>query len=228
MRSIIIGDVHGCNAELCALLDKVGPKPQEDRLILLGDLFDRGPESYEVYQTVQALACQFAERFVLLRGNHEDYLLSEKLSLSQRIVWERVGRHATAASFKRHGARMEDAIPFLSGRCVNFYRGEGFMCVHAGIKIDPPELNDTYTLLHDHGTVLQNRYIGPLAVCGHIALEKPSYFCGDGKTVQTLPYGEHLALPKTGVICIDTGCGKGGRLSAMITENGEYTLIGNN
>ena len=54
MRTIIIGDIHGCNKELCALLDKVHPE-KEDQVILLGDLFDRGPESWEVFHTVKSL-----------------------------------------------------------------------------------------------------------------------------------------------------------------------------
>ena len=54
MRTIIIGDIHGCNKELCALLDKVKPE-KDDQVILLGDLFDRGPESWEVFHTVKSL-----------------------------------------------------------------------------------------------------------------------------------------------------------------------------
>ena len=51
MRTIIIGDIHGCDQKLNALLDKVH-SGAEDRLILLGDLFDRDMESWEVYQSV--------------------------------------------------------------------------------------------------------------------------------------------------------------------------------
>ena len=72
MRTIIIGDIHGCDKALRALLEKAAPDEKQDRLILLGDLFDRGPDSRQVLQTVKALEEQFAERFVLLRGNHED------------------------------------------------------------------------------------------------------------------------------------------------------------
>ena len=89
MRTIIIGDIHGCNRELCALLDKAKPE-NDDRLILLGDLFDRGSESWEVFQTVKGLEKQFGDRFVLLRGNHEDYLLKEKLTIRERMIWENV------------------------------------------------------------------------------------------------------------------------------------------
>ena len=224
MRSIIIGDIHGCDRELKELLEQVQPG-EEDRLILLGDLFDRGPESREVFRTVQALAEQFGERFVLLRGNHEDYLLREKLTLREKWIWDRVGRGATVASFKAYGERMEDAAPWLREHCRLFYREEKFQCVHAGLMLDPIEVNDTQTIVHDHGIVLQNVYAGPLTVVGHIALSAPAYFAGDGETVTELEYNEKKPLPETGVICIDTGCGKGGYLTAMTVEENGGTVF---
>ncbi|MBR2822563.1 MAG: serine/threonine protein phosphatase [Clostridia bacterium] len=224
MRSIIIGDIHGCSQALNALLQKLNPDPARDRLIFLGDLFDRGPDSFGVFETVRQLSAAYGDRFVLLRGNHEDYLLSASLTLSQRLVWQRVGRGATVRSFKSHGASMEDAIPWLDPRCQLFYKGEGFQCVHAGLRVDPPEDNDRDTLLHDHEVTLENRYAGPLTVTGHIAIPFPTHFAGDGETTRELPLGEWLPLPETGVICIDTGCGKGGWLTGMTVEAGRFRL----
>ncbi len=223
MRNIIIGDIHGCSQAFHALLKKV-KLVGDDRLILLGDLFDRGPDSFEVFRTVRQLAGTMEEDFVLLRGNHEDYLLNPKLTLMQRFVWERVGRGTTVASFKAHGDRMENTIPWLDQRCQMYYQGDGFQCVHAGLLVDPIEANDPQTMIHDHNVVKKNRYAGPLTVTGHIALQEPTYFAGDEKTTETLAYGETLPLPETGVICIDTGCGKGGRLTAMIIKDREYHL----
>ena len=223
MKTIIIGDIHGCDQKLNAMLDKIQPG-SEDRLILLGDLFDRGLESWEVFQTIRKLDESYGSRFVLLRGNHEDYLLAEKLTLSQRLMWNAVGRKATVRSFKRHGAQMEDARPFLQERCQLFWRGEGIQAVHAGIKVYPIEDNDNYTMVHDHDVVLQNQYSGPLTVVGHIALDFPTWFKGDGETKELLPPGERLPLPNQGIICIDTGCGKGGRLTGMIIEGGNFML----
>ena len=204
MRNIIIGDVHGCNRALCALLEKVKPG-DEDRLILLGDLFDRGPESWEVFETVKALEKEFGERFVLLRGNHEDYLLQEKLTIQQKLIWERVGRGSTVKSFREHGGRMEDAIPWLKEHCRGYWKGEKFQCVHAGLKVDPIEANDIYTMIHDH-------------------LEQPVWFTGDGENAEELVYGEWMPLPDKGIICIDTGCGKGGTLSAMEINNAQCRM----
>ena len=151
MRTIIIGDIHGCSGALRLLLAKIMPDEKADRLILLGDLFDRGPDSWGVFQMVRELADKFGDRFVLLRGNHDDYLLTPKLSISMRLVWERVGRGTTVKSFKAHGEKMEDTAVWIGEHVVPFYRGEGFQCVHAGLKVDPIEMNDYYGASYDRG-----------------------------------------------------------------------------
>ena len=223
MRDIIIGDIHGCAEELNALIAQVS-LTGDDRLILLGDLFDRGPDSWEVFQTVMELASSMGERFILLRGNHEDYLMQEKLSLMQRLTWKQVGKDATVKSFRNHGEEMESARPWLTEYCVLFTKGEGWQAVHAGLLVDPIEMNDTNTLIHDHEIVKMNIYSGPLTVTSHIALQEPMWFPGDQEDPEILPYNEDRPLPERGVICIDTGAGKGGRLTAMIIENGIFRL----
>jgi hypothetical protein len=68
-RIIAIGDIHGCHhefAELLALLELT----KDDRLILLGDLVNRGPDSCKVID----LARQ--HRAISLLGNHELRLLA--------------------------------------------------------------------------------------------------------------------------------------------------------
>ncbi|MBQ6595410.1 MAG: serine/threonine protein phosphatase [Clostridia bacterium] len=224
MRSVIIGDIHGCSGALDALIRKIGPDEAMDRLILLGDLFDRGPASWEVFRSVRDLEARFGDRFVLLRGNHEDYLLQKKLPFFLRLTWERVGRQATVNSFREHDEKMESAIPWMEAHCRLFFKGEDFQCVHAGLMIDPIEANDTFTLMHDHDIVRKNVYKGPLTVTGHIALREPAWFTGDGKTVRKLAWGERYRLPDRGTMCIDTGCGKGGRLTGMIVEEGIFRL----
>ena len=224
MRTIIIGDIHGHNGALCALLERVHPVPGQDRLVFLGDLFDRGPESREVFQTVQRLAIVFGDRFILLRGNHEDYLLQPRLTFRQRMIWEKVGRQATVTSFQKAGERMENAIPWLREHTRLFWKTEGLQCVHAGIKVNPLEANDFQTLIHDHEIVLENLYSERLTVTGHIALENATWFTGVEGMKQCIHDGEVMSLPETGVLCIDTGCGKGGRLTAMVINGKEYIL----
>lgn len=247
MKTFIIGDLHGCDRALKSILKRLAPDEKEDRLILLGDLYDRGPDSWEVFQTVKGLADVYGDRFVLLRGNHEDYLLAPKLSFTDRRVWNRVGKKDTVRSFKEHGAKMEDTAGWIRDHCVLFYKGDGYQCVHAGIKVDPLEENDLHTMIHDHGIVLANRYSGPLTIVGHIALAKPTWFGGtegeefrvervegdsaSGRGVsrsklQILEENVWYRLPKTGVLCIDAGCGKDGRLIGMEITDGKFILRG--
>lgn len=63
-RLIAIGDIHGCHKEFADLLDKLDLR-KEDRLILLGDLISRGPDSGKVVE----LAREYATASLL--GNHE-------------------------------------------------------------------------------------------------------------------------------------------------------------
>ncbi len=224
MRTIIFGDVHGCSIALDTIITQVRPEKGKDRIVFLGDLFDRGPDSFGVFQRIKELADEFGEDFILLLGNHEDYLMQPRLTRQQRMIWEQVGRQATAVSFGKAGGHMEDAVPWLKEHVRLYWKTGMFQCVHAGLMVDPPEVNDFATLVHRHDTVLMNRYTGPLTITGHIALEKTTWFAGDGETTEEPEENIPLVLPETGVICIDTGCGKGGRLTAMAVENREYIL----
>ncbi len=67
-RTVVVGDVHGCRAELEALLGRVG-LVSGDRLVMVGDLVVRGPDPAG---TLDLLASVGARS---VRGNHEDRLL---------------------------------------------------------------------------------------------------------------------------------------------------------
>lgn len=190
----------------------------------MGDLFDRGPDSFGVLKRIKLLSESFGEDFILLLGNHEDYLLKPQITKMQRMIWERVGRQATVSSFKNAGGHMEDSIPWLKDHVRLFWKGVAFQCVHAGLMIDPPEVNDLETMVHSHEIVPMNRYNGPLTITGHIALDKVTWFAGDEETTREYEDGISYDLPAIGVICIDTGCGKGGRLTAMINEGNKFML----
>ena len=74
----MVGDVHGCAAELRELLGRLGyqPTPEggwrhpERTLVFLGDLVDRGPACVEVLR--QARASVLAGDALCVLGNHDD------------------------------------------------------------------------------------------------------------------------------------------------------------
>jgi hypothetical protein len=74
-RTIIIGDVHGCREELAELLQKAQlGTPGEDRVVFVGDLVDKGPDSLGVLRDVQRILRTFPGS-VVVSGNHEEKAL---------------------------------------------------------------------------------------------------------------------------------------------------------
>ena len=68
MRTLAIGDIHGCLAAFDLLMARVEVRP-DDRLIALGDYVDRGPDSRGVLDRVIKL--YEAGQLIALRGNHD-------------------------------------------------------------------------------------------------------------------------------------------------------------
>jgi len=72
MALYAIGDIQGCHAEFCQLLDLIAFSPASDRLWLVGDLVNRGPESLAVLREVRKLG----NAATTVLGNHDFHLLT--------------------------------------------------------------------------------------------------------------------------------------------------------
>lgn len=72
MAHYAIGDIQGCHAELCQMLELIGFSPTHDKLWLVGDLVNRGPDSLAVLREVKALG----DAATTVLGNHDFHLLT--------------------------------------------------------------------------------------------------------------------------------------------------------
>jgi bis(5'-nucleosyl)-tetraphosphatase (symmetrical) len=72
MRLFAIGDIQGCAAAFDLLLRKIAFRPARDRLWLVGDLVNRGPDSLGVVRRVMRLG----RSVTCVLGNHDLHLLA--------------------------------------------------------------------------------------------------------------------------------------------------------
>ncbi len=100
-----VGDVHGHNPTLHALLDIIRtdlaaqPHDRKPLLIFLGDYVDRGPDSAGVIQTVLDLMAEGTFEVRALKGNHEEALLDFLSDPAFGATWSDYGGNTTLASY---------------------------------------------------------------------------------------------------------------------------------
>jgi serine/threonine protein phosphatase 1 len=172
MTRYAIGDIHGGSKTLRALLGRLGLR-RGDRLYLLGDLIDRGPDSRGVLDTVLNLR-EAGFNVRPIRGNHEDMLL-RNLSGDHDAWsphWREQFGEATLQSF---GIRELGELP---ERYLNFLLSlpllaleDDYVFVHAGLAFNSPDpLHDFHPqnlLWHESGIPDRNRLGGRITVTGH-------------------------------------------------------------
>lgn len=80
MTTWAIGDLHGCHDAFRRLLEAIGFDPARDRLWLVGDLVNRGPESLACLRSVRALG----DAAVCVPGNHDLHMLARAAGVRPR------------------------------------------------------------------------------------------------------------------------------------------------
>ncbi|RVP99662.1 metallophosphoesterase [Sinorhizobium meliloti] len=229
MKTYAIGDVHGRADLLATLLAQIerenSSDPNGHRVIFLGDIIDRGPDSRLAMDlVVEELKQRSSSRLIL--GNHEEFLLLFLDRPDKREIifdhWMRNGGNAAASSYgldiMRPYRQIEDAhqmlVDLLNANpehleamraAAAFVRDDDHLFVHAGlrpgIEIEKQSTKDLRTIRADF--LGSNFDFGPIVVHGHTV------------TTSRWPeiYGNRIAL--------DTGAETTGRLTALEISEGE-------
>ncbi|MGL5334960.1 MAG: bis(5'-nucleosyl)-tetraphosphatase (symmetrical) ApaH, partial [Enterovibrio sp.] len=128
MAIYFVGDVHGCFAELQALLAQAKFDKTRDHLYLTGDLVARGPDSLQVLRFVKSLG----EHGHAVLGNHDLHLLAVAFGLQKEDPADN-----TSAILQAHDKQeLLDwlrARPLLIHNLIENKSASGFVLTHAGI-----------------------------------------------------------------------------------------------
>ena len=76
----IVGDVHGCALELDRLIKEAKKKTPKFQLVLVGDLFTKGPDPVGVYDIIRQTGA------ICVKGNHDWALMASLLQQRRRGV----------------------------------------------------------------------------------------------------------------------------------------------
>lgn len=225
-RIIFIGDVHGHFEELQELLVKCEWSPTTDRLILLGDLVDRGPKSIETVRWARENSVE------VCRGNHDQ----KYLDIQAKKAWHEANPGQVQPTVLQHKEKME-IFNSLSKEDLMWMSRMPYMidipelntiAVHAGFKPGvAPEENSFNTMMHirflfpgdKQANLNKHDYTAPPG----------SYFWADRYTdTRNVVYGHHVGSKtdisihknNVGATCygIDTGVCFKGTLTALIFE----------
>ena len=212
----IIGDVHGCHAELLSLLDRLGydtgadpiAHPEGRRAVFLGDLVDRGPGVAEVLDV--AMSMVEAGSALCVAGNHENKL---RRALAGRNVKVTHGLAESLAQLERRGPEFSERVAGFIDSLISHYVLDGgrLVVAHAGL----PE--------RYHGR--SSGRVRELALYGDTDGETDEFglpvryqWAEDYRGEAAVVYG-HTPVPVAAwvnnTICVDTGAVFGGELTAL-------------
>jgi protein phosphatase len=216
----LIGDIHGCHAELVQLLETLGYRVQRDdgawrvehpggrKAVFLGDLVDRGPATPEVLRLVMSMVQSGSG--LCVAGNHDVKLVR---ALRGKDVKK---THGLAQSLEQLAQEPEafrrQAADFLDGLVSHYvFDGGRLVCAHAGLREE----------MHGRGS----GKVRSFAMYGETTGETDEFglpvrynWAAEYRGRAMVVYG-HTPVPEpewlNNTICIDTGCVFGGRLTAL-------------
>ncbi len=191
-RIIAIGDIHGCDAALRALLDVIKPDAT-DTLVTLGDYVDRGPNSAEVIHILTDLISTC--RLVPLLGNHEIMMINAMTNRREFEFWVFNGGKSTLQSYGGDLNNVPQHHRTFLNHCQKFYETDGHIFVHAAY--DPglsmaQQPDDLLFWQHVGDGFIPDPHIsGKQVICGHTPqLDGEIADLGHIRLIDTFCYGD--------------------------------------
>ncbi len=208
MNRFVIGDIHGRVMELEQCLKRSGFDIENDMLICLGDVCDRGRYVKESIELLLQL-----KKLIYVLGNHDKWFLEWAVTGKQNELWSYQGGTESIRSY--NGEIVPNSHIQLFQNASLYYLMDNKLFVHAGIV---PEISLEEQSEYD---LLWNRDLVKLAIESSTELQTPYEEIFVGHT-PTTNYGYKEPVLLNGVWMMDTGAGRNGKLSILDIDTKKF------
>lgn len=127
---VCVSDIHGCIDEFIELLNKIQYNPSHIRLVLLGDLVDRGPDAKAVIAKARELNLE------CVKGNHEDRVVRFLKHEKNKIL---TGKPNPMKAFSSHDTKEAlrldpEDVDYIANLPYSINLDNNCYAVHGGIE----------------------------------------------------------------------------------------------
>ena len=251
MKYYIVADIHGFFSILQTELEQAGYYEDREphKLIILGDLFDRGSEARELQDFI--LALMEKQEVILIRGNHED-LFVEMVTEDEGLPYSHHvsnGTYDTALQLTgydpvmaqiRHFDFADDAkkTPYyqkIIPAMLDYYETEHYIFTHAWIPCfhERGGSYSYYSTWRDAGSQawMNARWINGMDAAQTASAEEKTVVCGhwhasyghsrlENKCTEFGPDADFSPYYGPGVIAIDACTAHSHKINVLIIEDG--------
>ena len=141
MTFYAIGDSQGCHSPVVALLDRIRADSRDPKLIFVGDLVNRGPNSLATLREIRALG----DAAQVLLGNHDLHLLAVAHGI-------RTAHRSDTLEDILNAPDRDELLDWLRRQPLALLQ-DGYLMVHAGV-LPQWSAQQTRDLAHEVETVL--------------------------------------------------------------------------
>jgi len=231
----VMSDIHGNMDKFQKMLRQIRLRPW-DRLYILGDVIDRGPDGVEILKYIMR-----HKNFTLIKGNHEMYMCQAICQESSEItdevldifaIWFDNGGKVTYEALlqedKPEASRIVSFVDESKSYIRLTVRGKEYFLVHAGLFWNPEfdldkilSLNERLGFLYEIRNGFLDRTVKmPFTViAGHTPAKYLHEHVPDLTEEEKRRCSEHRMLLREDKIIIDCGCGGGHNLGCLRLED---------
>jgi len=222
MKRFAIGDIHGRIGALKQVLKESKFNYKKDKLIVLGDIVDGGPDAFGVIEELLKI-----KNIVYIIGNHDRWFMKHIRQGWTGELWIQQGGQVTLESY---GAALgwhktitderevitDAVIPVTHQEFLNrgtyYHIEDNMVFVHGGFNPTIPIEKET------HSNLVWDRELIDYAI-GHKIEGWDKVFVGHSTT---LCFGSTLPRKRNNLWMMDTGAGHSGKLTIMDIDTEEY------